>query len=153
MMVGTSVGQSDNASIQANATVLTDITIDPISNLEFGEILAGDEVIVLTTDQEAGQFNISSPNNNTSFIVYLTYPNNLLNANSVELPVSFVFEGSEVLDDNTALFPVTDGEEFSTPPGGNDILQSIFVGGTVTASEDQAGGDYTEEIIITVEVL
>lgn len=149
------------ASLTASARILSDITVSAESDLEFGDIFTSSPTTVSAGSPQAGHFLISSPNNNTKYTIDIELPDNLLNSANSPLPITYDLQGSRTETAQSGLFYIGNnasafnGVTYSTGPGQGvgTILRSLFIGGTVTPLPDSPGGDYSAQIIITVEIL
>jgi hypothetical protein len=142
--------------IKANATVLQSATVTGVSDLEFGEVIIGEEKEILASATDAGHFTLMT---NAASSISFTLPENLeasIGGISRLLPVSFANTnyGLVIGLDNA-------GEEVTEnfdPTSDYDLTGSfdhanafdIYLGGVVTPAANQAAGIYTAEVTMTV---
>jgi hypothetical protein len=151
------VSSSDDATVNVNAYVTRTVSVDVIKGLEIGNVTAGIPKTITAAEEFAGEVSIFSTNRNTPFIVTITTPTVLVSDGTsgegdATLPISFTFNGSAVTGNKTALFAVTPGNEYWTGPANvfGPILRSVYIGATVTPAEDQQGGAYIGQVIVSV---
>ena len=151
------VSSSDDATVNVNAYVTRTVTVDVVKGLEIGNVTAGVPKTITAAEEFAGEVSIFSTNRNTPFIVTITTPTVLVSdgtngEGNATLPIAFTFNGSAVTGSKTALFAVTPGNEYWTGPANvfGPILRSVYIGATVTPAEDQQGGAYSGQVVVSV---
>jgi len=148
-VVEAQVGQGDNASIQATATVLAQLTVTGQDPLEFGQVLPGIPSTVAAGDPAAGRFLVSGAGSNT---VQLSFdlPDELNGPEGAGLPISFASDaagyGSASGTPSGTFDPNDNSHDQSLVDG--DLY--VFIGGTVTPATEQAQGSYTGSITLNV---
>jgi hypothetical protein len=149
--------QSSSAEIIAQANIQSVITATTISNLDLGELVPGTVTTIDPTDVTAGQFNITSSNNNTRFIYTIANQPLTQTVTGTQLPYTLIIRGSGIIDDTAELFTIQSGTTYNSGPanGGpfGSRLRSIFIGAEVGVPEDQEGGVYQSVITLTVDIL
>lgn len=153
---GISVAQSSSSNVIARGNIAPVITTTTISDLELGELVIGTTTTVQPTDVGAGQFNISSSNNNTRYTFTITYTPLTQTVTGTTLPYTLITRGSNVENDNTNLFVINDGTTYNSGPGQGPIfgpiLKSIYIGAEVVVPNNQDGGSYESTITLTVTI-
>jgi hypothetical protein len=153
------VSSSDDAAVNVNAYVIRTITADVVKGLEVGNVTAGMAKTITVEEAEAAEVSIFSTNRNTPFLITVSAPTVLTTegtapGETATLPITFFYKGSAVAGSKTGLFNVVpgDGGEYSTGPASafGPILRSLYIGATVTPAEDQQGGAYVGQIIVSV---
>jgi hypothetical protein len=153
--VSSSFAQTSD-EINANATVLQSATVTGEKDLEFGDVTIGEAKEILASDADAGHFTLMT---NTSSSISFTLPENLeatIGGVLRLLPVSFANNNyGLVIGLNNAGEEVT--QNFN-PTSDYNLTGSfdhanvfdIYLGGEVTPAANQAAGDYTAEVTMTV---
>ncbi|WP_077032772.1 DUF4402 domain-containing protein [Pelomonas sp. KK5] len=155
------VAWAASATANASATVLTPMTITKSTDLNFGELVAGNGVVTLDTagartkagstalptggSPTAARFDVTGDANHTFSVDFATGSSTVLtDASSNTMAVSWF---AEVVG-TAAPTPVSTG----TPTTGtlNSGAAYIYVGGAVTVGASQAAGSYTGTIQVTV---
>lgn len=143
------------ATIQATATVVSSLTIVGSQGLVFGTVTPGTPASVATSAVGfAGQFDLTG---SVSAELQLTFtlPSVLTESGSGStMPVSFsstdVSYANQVADNQSSPSGTID------PNGPNAIRLSatgsmfVWVGGTVSPGISQTGGNYTQDVLLTV---
>ena len=143
------------ATIQATATVVSSLTIVGTQGLVFGTVTPGTPVSIATSAVGfAGQFDLSG---SVSAELQLTFtlPAALAESGSGStMPVSFsstdASYANQVADNQSSPSGIIN------PNGPNAIRLSatgsmfVWVGGTVSPSISQTGGNYTQDVLLTV---
>ena len=148
-MVEAQVGQGDNASINATATVLAQLTVTGQNDLAFGQVIPGIPSTIAATDVgSAGRFLVSGGGSST---VQLSFdlPGELDGPESATMPITFASDAAGWGETNNSL-----GGTFSPHTTQQESLVNgdlfVFIGGTVSPANDQAQGEYTGEITLNV---
>jgi hypothetical protein len=153
------VASSDDAAVNVNAYVIRTITADVVKGLEVGNVTAGMAKTITVEEVEAAEVSIFSTNRNTPFLITVSAPTVLTTDGTAPdetstLPITFFYKGSAAEGSKTGLFNVVpgDGGEYWTGPSNafGQVLRSLYIGATVTPAEDQQGGAYVGQIIISV---
>lgn len=135
------VSGQNTAQIDAIATVVAPIDVTAGVDLDFGVVLPGVPSQVLPVD--GGTFTVSGAVDQ-DVIVNFDLPATLL-AGALSMPVSFD-AGYGAGAPSTALDPNSDATVGLGATGGWDV----FLGGTVLPAVDQAAGDYSGTVTLTV---
>ncbi len=137
------------ASISATATVLTGISVTNKSDLNFGDdIVPGVQRTVDKTNANSGRFTlVGAPNKQIS--ISFTTPSQLLNgANTMPITFSSTDAGYQVPGGSVVSFnPVVVSNASFNSQG----TMTVFLGGKVIPSNDQASGLYTASITVNLE--
>lgn len=140
--------QSQTGSITASAVVQQPINVSGAANLDFGNVFPGVTKTVAVTDAGAGRFDVSGANSAPVFMSFVLPANLTAGANT--LPI-----GTWTGHHNTSNAP-TGGTNF-TPSAGltNATLSAtgalyVFVGAEVTPAANQAAGNYSGTVQMTV---
>lgn len=151
------VSSTDDATVNVNAYVTRTITADVVKSLEIGNVSAGIPKTITAEEEFAGEVSIFSTNRNTPFIVTISVPTELVTDGTsgdetATLPISFTFRGSAVNGSKGGLFTVEAGNEYWTGPSNSfgQVLRSLYIGATVTPAEDQQGGAYSGQVVVSV---
>ncbi|HYT04712.1 MAG TPA: DUF4402 domain-containing protein [Gemmatimonadales bacterium] len=142
--------QTNNASIQATATVQQPINVTGDAALAFGNVFPGVAKTVAPTDAAAGHFTVTgqaSANVNLTF----TLPGSLSDGSGNTLPIATW----QAIHNNTN---VTAGDTSFTPSAGltSTTLDAttgkryLFIGATVSPASNQAAGAYSGTVTMTV---
>ena len=139
-------GQSDNASIGADATVIAQLDVTAGSSLNFGNVTPG--VSSSVAYGSGGSFSITG-GGGASIDLDFTLPANLtLGTNN--LPISFSTTDANWEDGNTSSgsneFDPNAGTTITFPADGD---MTVFIGGTVNPGAGQVAGTYTGNIVLT----
>jgi len=157
MLPRLSAAQGSSAVATARATVVTsNITVNGLSDLDFGTVLGGVATTVLPTDANAGSFLVTG-NPNAFITMTFTLPTVLTNTTGppgTTLPISFGPTSARWLRQQnnpaagTPFDPsvVTVGR-LGPPPR---PFTYVWLGGTVTPAPAQANGLYTGTVVLTV---
>ena len=143
------------ASIQATATVVSSLTIVGTQGLVFGTVTPGTPTSIATSAVGfAGQFDVAG-SASAELQLTFTLPTALTESGSgATLPVSF--SSTDVTYANQVADNQTSPSGILNPNGPNAIRLSptgamlLWVGGTVTPSISQTGGNYTQSVMLTV---
>jgi hypothetical protein len=127
------------------------ITVTGIRNLAFGPVIRGVALHVLPSDAvKSGQFRFVTAIGNVVRISF-TLPNRL--NGPANLPISFSTTDAIALGNGPTSVPVTfNPNTTNTFTVVSSTTINVFLGGTVTPSNTQAFGSYTNTITITVTV-
>ncbi len=137
------------ATITASATVLTGISIVSKSDLDFGnDIVPGIQRTVDKSNANSGRFSLTGSPNKQISIRFIT-PTQLSNGGNT-MPITF---GS-----SDAGYQIPGGSVVSFNPSivsnasfGSIGTMTVFLGGKVTPSSNQASGFYTASITLNLE--
>ena len=160
---------SQNANINANATVIQGISVTGQEALEFGTVVAGEvKTIELNGDisagdntsvdgvigNQAGRFLVSAAATSGVTLSFTNIPNTLSNgsetmgitytagwSNNIDATSTTEVDVTEAVTTDIISFPENDLS------GTNGIY--VFLGGTVTAVSGQAPGVYTAEVTMS----
>ncbi len=141
--------QTNNASIQATASVQTPINVVGDANLVFGNVFPGLAKTIAVTDAGAGHF---SATGQATANVDLTFslPGTLSDGSGNTMPI-----GTWTGHHNNANL-ATGGTDF-TPSGTPTSTQLsgsgqkyVFIGATVSPATNQAAGSYSGQVSMTV---
>ena len=151
IMTGLTTVAFAQTSINANATVTANLTLNAGNNLDFGTLAAGGNSSVAVGDGTAGTFNITG--NGGAVDIGFTFLNggNLVGPGA-DIPITF--DGTSAAWDNLATsqsntFDPTLGATTSALSADGDNTIHIFIGGSITAAANQTAGSYSEEITLT----
>ena len=134
-------------SAQVTATVNAVISVTTDANLVFGNVVKGVPKTVLSTEANAAAFTITAEPS-TPTVLTVTFPSNLVNgANNLpftgETPV---YNSTQTQTGATAYGSLTGGTA-STNASGNLY---VYIGGTVSPAVNQASGNYSGTINVSV---
>lgn len=137
------------ASITATATVLTGISIVSKSDLDFGsDIVPGILRTVDKSNANSGRFSLTGSPNKQISIRFIT-PTQLSNGGNT-MPITFgstdagyQIPGGNIVSFNPSLV--------SNASFGSQGTMTVFLGGKVTPSSNQASGFYTASITLNLE--
>ena len=145
----------ESATIQALATVISSLSIVGVNNLQFGNVTPGvAKSVDKATPGFAGQWDITGTPG-AEITIDFTLPDSLLRVSdsTVGMPINFVATDAS-WDDGTGgqLSPsgVIDPNGLSTERIGAGGTMNVWVGGLVLPRVSQGGGDYAEDVILTV---
>lgn len=135
-----------SASILAQATVQTPLTVTGVNNLDFGNVFPGVNPTVLLTDAGAGHFQIVGVLNAEVDVSFSSLPATLISGvNSIAISYTGGW--------NTSANPA--GATAFTPASGlTDRLDAatgemhVYLGGTLTVPANQAAGLYQATITL-----
>lgn len=161
-----SFAQAQSASISANATVISELTITNVANLNFGTVVVGqtksidaDNMINVSTGSALGTANrgrfIVRAQVGSNVQLTLVLPSNLSTSGGALLPISFAPINGEpaiaVQDGDGQMFAITPGTPYLIT-GFNSASEieevNVFVGGQVNATGVTAG-TYNGNITLT----
>lgn len=176
LSAGTAFGQSDNGSIQANASVLTQIQVTAGNSLEFGNVSPGVAKTIALTGafdmqvlggtatggERLGTFTIGK-GANSFFTLSWTLPTELTTTGTgnINMPISFADIDSRklgLLSGGASTVPFSVGvlntNTGITNTAARDeiaaaINLTVTLGGTVNPAVDQVSGSYTGDITLT----
>ncbi len=138
-----------NASINANAEVVSSFSFVTTSNLEFGSVLQGVNKTIAPATDDAGLFHILVPNGGKANLNFTAAPGDLVGTGGSSLPITWDVRYNS--EDN--LTGATTWENLEA--GVNELEDEniyVFIGGTAEPANDQAIGTYALEITLQVEV-
>lgn len=144
----TTTASAQQADIAANATVDANVDLSSGDDLNFGNITAGTPSTVSPGDAAAGTFSVSGNVGNVD--LSFTLPSEL-NGSVDNLPISFggssASWGDNAYDSNNDFDP-NDGTSVNLlQQTDRDI--TVFIGGTVDPSANQAAGSYSGTVTLT----
>ena len=148
-----SQSQSETAEVTVSAEVISTITVDKISDIDFGEISAGIQSVIAADGTEAGQINISSTGDGTEFVVSWTVDDMTLSGDTETMSLTLDIQGSDTEGDQTTLFELEENKSYYTSPTTTDRLESVFIGATVDPTSTQSTGEYNSTITFTFETV
>ncbi len=146
--------------LNASATVLSNINVEGLSDLEFGNIFYGDPVTVNTTDPiNRGVFRIEQGPGNPNINILFNLPEGLIyqdGGNAVPLEITnwtYAVSGNE--NDTPSGQPVPTGlisiNMASISETGNPRVVYVFIGATVVPIEENPAGSYLENAMLLIE--
>ena len=153
-------GQSEaSQSIGASATVLQQISVSAVQDLEFDKVGQGVNKVVAVDDATSGRFSVKGQGA-ARYELTLTLPTHLAQAgeDAAELVIDTwtgSYSDESDMPEGTAFTPSNSPETRTLPGDVTDYSQEQFyrIGATVRPTANQAPGDYTAEIQIAVEYL
>ena len=142
--------QTNSATINATATVLSPITVTGAQNLDFGNVTPGVAKGVAVTSASAGRFDVTNQANSNLSLTF-TLPTNLASGGN-NLPIA-TWTGHHSFTNSP-----TGGSNFTPSASATNIAASasntgnlyVFIGATVTPGAGQAAGSYTAPVGMTV---
>lgn len=149
---GQTGGQSDNATIQSSAEVLTQLAVTGGNSLNFGDVSPGVDKTVNYYDSNAGTFTVTAGENATVDLNF-TLPTEL-SGQSTSATLDITFSSTDATYETTSSTSSGSSNEFD-PNNGNTINSfpssdiTVFIGGTVNPSEDQSAEIYQGDITLT----
>ncbi len=154
LALGGSSAAQEVATIQATATVVSGLTVVGANNLQFGTVTPG---VPTTVDKaavtSAGRWDISGTAGSEISVTF-TLPLILDNTSSpTSMPISFSATDASYNDGTGSQSSPTGVLDPAAPQTlrlGTVGLLEIFIGGTVSPTISQGGGDYTADVTITV---
>jgi hypothetical protein len=137
--------------LAAASPATAQVTVSGIRELEFGPVIRGVASHVLPSDAvRSGQFRFVTAIGNTVRLQF-TLPNRLNGPSNAKLPISFgSTDGIAVGSASPVTFNPTTSQTFNIV---SSTTINVFLGGTVSPAANQATGDYTNTITLTVTVL
>ena len=143
---GTAAAQTGN--VNATATVLTPLTVTPVSDLAFGNVYPGVAKTVAVADASAGTFSVAGYNTAQVNLTF-TLPTNLVSGTD-NLPI-----GTWTGYYNTTNSATVGGAAFtpSTSATTTNLAAGalyVFVGATVSPAGTQPAGSYTGTVTMAV---
>ena len=149
LFCGISIAQvTASATAMGSFSVLGYATVTRLADLNFGDLIVGVNTTVLPTDAKAAEF-LFNGSNNTVVQVTLTYPSDLTCGSNTMIFHEINAIYNTIPDATTAIeFKKKTGGSASTGPDGNLY---VWVGGRVTANNNQAAGSYTG--IMQIEIV
>jgi hypothetical protein len=142
------------ATIQAVATVASGpITITPLRDLQFGQVVPGTQSTVLPTAPAAGQFvalGIPAAQASVSFTLPST-----LDAGPVTMPITFSSTSARVGWFNNPnffvqVFDPSVGTAFRFSPAFFGAAMYVWIGGQVSPAVSQVAGFYSGTVVLTL---
>lgn len=143
---GALAGQSNSASIQANANVLAPLTVNPGNNLLFSGVIPGIQMSVAPTDANAGSFILSGFGGLEVQMDFGTLPTNLSDGTN-DLPISFAADAA--MWDNGSSTGTFDPNGLSNANLSGGAM-TVYIGGQVAPAVLQPAGTYSGTISLTV---
>ncbi len=145
--------QSNNATINATANVLTPLDVTAGAALDFGNVFPGVNATVdPVTDANAGRWDVAGASRaGTGYEVTLDYtlPATLSDGGSNTMPIVFSSSSSSygtTQGSSTTVDPNSQ-QTVNLPTSGN---MSVWMGGEVQPPTNQASGSYSAGITLTV---
>jgi hypothetical protein len=156
LMIPADSRAQESATIQALATVISSLSIIGTNNLQFGSVTPGlDKIVDKSQPGLAGEWSITGTST-AEITLGFTLPDSLtlVSDSTVGLRISFSSTDAS-WDDGTGggqLAPVgvlnPNGPSVRRLGAGGGML--IWIGGTVSPSISQTGGDYAADVVLTV---
>jgi hypothetical protein len=130
------------------------VTVSGIRELDFGPVIRGVPMHVLPSDAvKSGQIRFVTAIGNTVRLQF-TLPTRLNGPSSARLPISFGSTDGIAMGSASSSVPVTfnpnNSQTFNIV---TSTTINVFLGATVSPAANQATGDYTNTITLTVTVL
>lgn len=150
-----SASAQESATIQALATVISSLSIVGINNLQFGNVTPGvAKAVNKATPGFAGQWDITGTPG-AEITIDFTLPDSIVQVADSTIGMPIQFNATDASwDDGTGgqLTPtgVIDPNGLSTQRIGIGGMINIWLGGSVFPRVSQGGGDYAEDVILTV---
>ena len=119
--VSATAQSSDNATVNASATIVGSLTVSNVTNIAFGDVATSETPTIASTDAGAGSVSVSGATSGQSLNVSILYPATLDN-----------IDGTEVSFDTYSATYRTDGT--TTPAGSSALTGASLVGQTLTGS-------------------
>lgn len=153
------MAQADaSGEISATATVLASAEVSGISDLEFGEVTIGTPKEILPGETDNGHFTLRT---NAAATIGFTFPANLtatIGGQSRTLPISFDGNYVQVHGKNNAgedineTYNPVNSATYDLTVGNFDHANefAIYVGGIVSPEDNQAAGDYSGTVTLSV---
>ena len=134
-----------SGSIQATATVSTGLAIAPFRNLEFGTVFPGLSSTVVETDATSGHLRVLGGAGAEVAVTFPSLPTTLDDGlgNSMNVTFTATYNAVDQNGTGTSFVPSTG---VSTPLNGGTGELHVYVGGTVTARDPQAAGNYSATV-------
>ena len=146
-----SFAQPQTSSVTASATIQTPISFGTKQNLSFGNLYPNQSKSIPTTDNSnCGKWQIFGEINRSISVTFSNLPSSLTDSysNSLSLSYSNNDAGYANIDGSTqTTFHPNDGATINLGSNGRAFL---YIGGTVSASQNQTPGVYSGTITITV---
>lgn len=143
--------QPNNADITASATVLSPLTVQWVSDLNFGNVFPGVAVSVAPADPGAGKWSVTGADG-AEVALSFTLPANLTSGGN-NLPIAFAAGDagySQTILAPTSTFDPGAGATTNLSAGPPGELW-VWIGGTVTPAVNQPAGVYTNTVTLTVD--
>lgn len=155
MVMGTAVQAQESGIIQATATVLSALTVRGEHNLEFTTVTPGVPKSVDATDVGfAGEWSITGPAAAEVTLEWDLPDSLVLQDSTVGLPITFSNTDASYDDGTgggqTAPAGILNPNGVETEDIGIGGSMSIWIGGTVLPRLSQTGGNYSENVVLTV---
>lgn len=148
---------TDNATVNASATVQAALSVNNVSDLSFGTILNSDTPTISATDASAGAVDIQNTSNGAGLDVSINFPSVLTDGTGTNSLDFGTYEAAYRLDGTNnatgaTTFGTLSGQDItgSVTSTGNTIY--VYVGGQITdATAGQSGTTYSNDITVTVD--
>jgi hypothetical protein len=136
---------SASGSIQATAVVSEGLAIAPLRNLDFGTVFPGLSSTVVETDATSGHLRVLGGAGAEVVVTFPSLPTTLDDGFGNSMTVSFTatYSPSDLAGSGTSFVPSTGAT--TNLDGGSGELH-VYVGGTVTAGDPQAAGNYSATV-------
>lgn len=145
-----SLAQPNNATINANATVLQPVTVTAGQDLDFGNVFPGVNKTLAPDAPTAGRWDVTG-SSGAEIALALTTPANLSDGTN---NLAIVFGAGSAGYATTSVAPTT---TFDPAAGATASLSGalpgelyVWIGGTVQPTADQPSGVYTGTVTLTV---
>ena len=141
------LAQNNAASITAMTVIAPSLSVSGTRNLDFGTLAQGSGPRVITaSDPDAGQFSIGALAN-ASITLTFTLPTELSDGSFV-IPIDNWTGASSALGPGIEFF--TPSSSGSTVHVGTNGQSAVFVGARISPSPNQAPGNYSAVVQMTV---
>jgi hypothetical protein len=126
------------------------ISVSPVRDLAFGPVIVGVPTTIGPSDPtRSGQFRITAPLD-TRIQIRLTLPNQLGGPAGAQLPIDFANNDAIVVGTGSGSVPSTFNPKATHVLRTTSATTNVFIGGRVTPATNQAQGNYTATITLTV---
>ncbi len=152
LLITTGLTTIANAQITAKANVQASIDVTEVQGLNFGDLTPGASSDVQTSSGDAGQFTVSGNSGNVS--LKFAFDNGGVLQGPDGATMDITFDGSDAAwgeDSNTqteSWDPTSEKNGVNVAGASNQEIY-VFIGGSITAANDQVAGEYTETITLT----
>lgn len=142
-------------TIQALATVMSSLTVNGMTNLNFGAVAPGvNKTVDKLTDANAGEWSIVG-SASTEVTLEFTLPDSLTHSlGLVKMAVAFAATDASYDDESGggqgAPTAVINPASVTTANLGAGGTMSVWIGGTAMPTVAQTGGAYSADVVITV---
>ncbi len=136
---------SASGSIQATAVVAEGLAIAPLRNLNFGTVFPGLSSTIAETDATSGHLRVLGGAGGLVTVTFPSLPGTLDDGLGNSMTVTFTATYNSVDQNGTGTSFVPSTGVTTNLNGGTGELH-IYVGGTVTAGDPQASGNYSATV-------